>query len=149
MKQNMIRRQCRQGPTRHFGSEKQLKMTERSRPNTSNPYGLSHKSSSMMSRCSSFAGQPSRKPIQRPLNFPILTGRFVTLSTPLVFGLQPYHDHLQRIVVAKPSKPLEYTPKGTARRALCLNLYAAEIEEVYQDERDASLASGRQFHDRI
>ncbi|KAF7796152.1 hypothetical protein EIP86_007326 [Pleurotus ostreatoroseus] len=55
----------------------------------------------------------------------------------------------KRIVLTKPSKPLEYTPKGTVRRTLCLNLYAAEIEEVYQDERDASLASGRQFHDRI
>ncbi len=56
---------------------------------------------------------------------------------------------LQRVILTTPSKPLEYTPKGTPRRAVCLNMYAAEIEAVYQDERDASLANGRQFHDRI
>ena len=48
---------------------------------------------------------------------------------------------LQRILIASPSKPFEYTPKGTPRRPVCLKLYASEIEEVYKDEEDASLAA--------
>lgn len=56
---------------------------------------------------------------------------------------------LKRIVLTTASKPLEYTPKGTPRRAVCLALYAAEIEEVYRDERKGALVSEREFHDRI
>ncbi|KAF7797380.1 hypothetical protein EIP86_008575 [Pleurotus ostreatoroseus] len=63
----------------------------------------------------------------------------------------PKYANIQRkrIVLTSSSKPLEYTPKGTPRRAVCLSLYAAEIEEVYQDERDALLANDRQFPDRV
>lgn len=56
---------------------------------------------------------------------------------------------MKRIVLTTASKPLEYTPKGTPRRAVCLALYAAEIEEVYRDERKGALVSEREFHDRI
>lgn len=58
-------------------------------------------------------------------------------------------ENQQKIILTWPSKPLEYTPKGTPRRAVCLSLYASEIEEVYQDERNAALASDREYQDRI
>ena len=35
-------------------------------------------------------------------------------------------------MVTKPSKPLEYTAKGTPRRQVCLAAYADEIDELYK-----------------
>ncbi|KAJ3557933.1 hypothetical protein NM688_g1205 [Phlebia brevispora] len=57
-------------------------------------------------------------------------------------------DHI-RIVVTSPTKPLEYTSKGTPRRPVCLGLYAAEIESVYADEEDLAAAGDREFPDRV
>lgn len=56
---------------------------------------------------------------------------------------------LQRVIVTSPSKPLEYTPKGTPRRPVCLKLYASEIAALYKDEEDAASAATRQFPDRL
>ena len=56
---------------------------------------------------------------------------------------------MQRIVVCTADKPLVRTPKGTARRSACLELYADEIEAVYADERNALIAGSREFPDRI
>lgn len=54
----------------------------------------------------------------------------------------------QMIVVTSAEKPLEHTPKGTARRGVCLKLYEAEIDAVYA-AADAEVApEHRQFPDR-
>ncbi|KAH9851149.1 acetyl-CoA synthetase-like protein [Lenzites betulinus] len=53
------------------------------------------------------------------------------------------------IIVATPEKPFEHTPKGTARRGVCLRLYAAEIDELYAAEVRAETAPElREFPDR-
>ncbi|KZV70689.1 acetyl-CoA synthetase-like protein [Peniophora sp. CONT] len=55
----------------------------------------------------------------------------------------------ERIVVCTADKPLVRTPKKTARRPACLELYADEIEATYADERDAEAAGNREFPDRV
>ena len=37
------------------------------------------------------------------------------------------------IVVADPSRPFQFTPKGTPRRSFCLREYAEEIDAVYEN----------------
>ncbi|KAL1937899.1 hypothetical protein VTO73DRAFT_12792 [Trametes versicolor] len=51
------------------------------------------------------------------------------------------------IVVTSAEKPLEHTPKGTARRGVCLKLYEAEIDALYAAAADAD-AELRAFPDR-
>ena len=41
-------------------------------------------------------------------------------------------------MVTKPSKPLEYTAKGTPRRQVCLAAYADEIDELYKKVEETS-----------
>jgi hypothetical protein len=43
------------------------------------------------------------------------------------------------ILVAKRSKPFEYTPKGTARRHVVVAKYADEIEEAYKAVETAAM----------
>ncbi|KAJ7485527.1 acetyl-CoA synthetase-like protein [Mycena latifolia] len=50
------------------------------------------------------------------------------------------------IITASPSKPFEYTPKGTPRRPVTLQLYSSEIEALYSAE-EVPMAD-RQFPDR-
>lgn len=40
------------------------------------------------------------------------------------------------ILVGSPSKPFEYTAKGTAKRPVVLKIYAAEIEKLYESTDD-------------
>ncbi|KAI8971004.1 acetyl-CoA synthetase-like protein [Trametes punicea] len=42
------------------------------------------------------------------------------------------------ILVTYPEKPLQYTAKRTARRGVCLKLYAEDIEKLYKREADPS-----------
>ncbi|KAJ7285201.1 hypothetical protein C8J57DRAFT_1217479 [Mycena rebaudengoi] len=51
------------------------------------------------------------------------------------------------ILTASPSKPFEYTPKGTPRRPVALRLYSSEIEALYRTEE--VLITDRQFPDRV
>ncbi len=44
------------------------------------------------------------------------------------------------ILVAKPSKPFEFTAKGTVRRKAVLKAYDQEIEDLYKAVDDASHA---------
>ena len=55
----------------------------------------------------------------------------------------------QRIVVATPDKPFEYTLKGTLSRLKCLMLYKSEITDVYKHGENASLGPDSQFPDCI
>ncbi|KAJ6494041.1 acetyl-CoA synthetase-like protein [Mycena vitilis] len=50
------------------------------------------------------------------------------------------------IITTSPSKPLEYTPKGTPRRPVALRIYSAEIDALY-DAGEGPLAD-HQFPDR-
>ncbi|KAJ6595668.1 acetyl-CoA synthetase-like protein [Mycena vulgaris] len=51
------------------------------------------------------------------------------------------------IITTSPSKPFEYTPKGTPRRPVALRLYSSEIEALYSAE-EVPMAD-RQFPDRV
>ena len=42
------------------------------------------------------------------------------------------------IIVTNPNKPLEFTPKGTPRRQVCLEAYAQEVDAVYLAVKDSS-----------
>ena len=42
------------------------------------------------------------------------------------------------IIVADPTKPLELTAKGSARRNVCLAKYEREIEELYRTAEEAT-----------
>jgi hypothetical protein len=42
------------------------------------------------------------------------------------------------IITTDPSKPLEFTPKGTPRRQVCLKTYEKEIDAVYEAVNDSS-----------
>jgi hypothetical protein len=44
------------------------------------------------------------------------------------------------IITSNPNKPLEFTPKGTPRRQVCLKTYEKEIEAVYEVVEDSSQA---------
>ena len=44
----------------------------------------------------------------------------------------------QMITVTNPSKPFQYTAKGTPRRHVCLKDYTDEIEEVYHKIEESS-----------
>ncbi len=46
--------------------------------------------------------------------------------------------HQKMILVAKPSKPFEFTAKGTLRRNAILKAYEQEIEDLYKTVDDAS-----------
>ncbi|GBE77884.1 acetyl-CoA synthetase-like protein [Sparassis crispa] len=52
----------------------------------------------------------------------------------------PSHSKVfkEMIIVTKPSKPFQFTAKGTIRRQECINAYADEIEAVYQAVQDSS-----------
>ncbi|KAF4573440.1 putative PKS/NRPS-like protein biosynthetic cluster [Pleurotus pulmonarius] len=52
----------------------------------------------------------------------------------------PTHSRLfkEMIIVTNPSKPLEYTPKGTPRRQVCLAAYAAEVDALYEAVEESS-----------
>lgn len=52
------------------------------------------------------------------------------------------------IVVTSAEKPLEHTPKGTARRGVCLKLYEAEIDALYAAAEAEVAPEHRQFPDR-
>ncbi|KAI9059888.1 acetyl-CoA synthetase-like protein [Trametes sanguinea] len=62
----------------------------------------------------------------------------------------PAYTNIKRnmIIVTSPAKRLEYTPKGTPRRGVCLKLYESEIEDLYRSVTDAS-PENRQFPDRM
>ncbi|OJT05247.1 hypothetical protein TRAPUB_3954 [Trametes pubescens] len=64
-------------------------------------------------------------------------------------ALVPEFAHIKHnmIVVTSAEKPLEHTPKGTARRGVCLKLYEAEIDALYAAEADVA-PEHRQFPDR-
>ncbi|KAI0708460.1 acetyl-CoA synthetase-like protein [Earliella scabrosa] len=54
------------------------------------------------------------------------------------------------ILLASPAKPLEHTPKGTARRAVCLRMYASEVEALYAKEQEGiDVARNRLIPDRV
>jgi hypothetical protein len=42
------------------------------------------------------------------------------------------------IVVTSPQKPLEFTPKGTPRRQVCLKSYGGEIDAVFEAVKESS-----------
>jgi hypothetical protein len=42
------------------------------------------------------------------------------------------------IITVHPSKPLEFTPKGTPRRQVCLKAYEKEIDAVYEVVNESS-----------
>lgn len=42
------------------------------------------------------------------------------------------------IIVSDPSKPIELTAKGSARRNFCLSQYGQEIEELYRVVEESS-----------
>lgn len=42
------------------------------------------------------------------------------------------------IIVTNPKKPLEFTPKGTPRRQVCLKVYEKEIDALYEAVKDSS-----------
>jgi len=42
------------------------------------------------------------------------------------------------IITTDPSKPLEFTPKGTPRRQVCLKSYEKEIDAVYDAVNNSS-----------
>jgi hypothetical protein len=44
----------------------------------------------------------------------------------------------QMIIVASPSKPFLYTPKGSLRRSATLDSYEAEIEAIYEAVAEAT-----------
>ncbi|KAI0685536.1 acetyl-CoA synthetase-like protein [Cerioporus squamosus] len=52
----------------------------------------------------------------------------------------PSHSRIfkEMITVTNPSKPFQYTAKGTPRRHVCLKEYAEEIEEVYRKVEESS-----------
>ncbi|THH15912.1 hypothetical protein EW146_g4654 [Bondarzewia mesenterica] len=52
----------------------------------------------------------------------------------------PAHSRLfkEMIIVADPSKPFEYTPKGTPRRHVVIKAYDPEIEALYKAVTDSS-----------
>ncbi|KAJ8508691.1 hypothetical protein ONZ45_g9065 [Pleurotus djamor] len=52
----------------------------------------------------------------------------------------PTHSRLfkEMIIVTNPLKPLEFTPKGTPRRQVCLASYAAEIDALYDAVEESS-----------
>ena len=45
---------------------------------------------------------------------------------------------LQMIMLTNPSKPLEYTAKGTPRRQVCIKAYADEIDALYRRVEESS-----------
>ncbi|KAJ7910491.1 acetyl-CoA synthetase-like protein [Mycena leptocephala] len=61
----------------------------------------------------------------------------------------PAYARIQKnmIIFTSASKPLEYTPKGTPRRAMALRLYSAEIDALYDNAEEGPLGE-RQFPDR-
>ncbi|KAI0774940.1 hypothetical protein BD413DRAFT_537880 [Trametes elegans] len=52
------------------------------------------------------------------------------------------------ILVASPDKPLKRTPKGTAKRRICLKMYAKEIEGLYAAQVEVCPAE-RPFTERM
>ncbi|KAI0718411.1 acetyl-CoA synthetase-like protein [Cerioporus squamosus] len=52
----------------------------------------------------------------------------------------PSHSRIfkEMVTVTNPSKPFQYTAKGTPRRHVCLKDYADEIEEVYRKVEESS-----------
>lgn len=52
----------------------------------------------------------------------------------------PSHSRIfkEMIIVTNPNKPLEFTPKGTPRRQVCLEAYAQEVDAVYLAVKDSS-----------
>ncbi|KAI0309336.1 male sterility protein-domain-containing protein [Amylostereum chailletii] len=52
----------------------------------------------------------------------------------------PAHSRIfkEMIIVSKPEKPMELTPKGTPRRHVCIAAYEQEIEELYQAVKESS-----------
>ncbi|KAL7277654.1 hypothetical protein ACG7TL_008581 [Trametes sanguinea] len=64
----------------------------------------------------------------------------------------PAYARIERnmIIVASPDKPLDRTPKGSARHKVCVERYAEEIEKLYAIEEDCELHPElRQFPDRV
>ncbi|KAJ7634824.1 acetyl-CoA synthetase-like protein [Roridomyces roridus] len=60
-------------------------------------------------------------------------------------SVAPAYSRITRnmIITTSPSKPLEFTPKGTPRRQVAIRLYAAEIDALYEGEE-----MDREFPDR-
>jgi hypothetical protein len=50
----------------------------------------------------------------------------------------PLISLLQTILVASPSKPFQYTAKGTIRRQITLDLYTVEIEAMYSSVEEST-----------
>ncbi|OSC97580.1 acetyl-CoA synthetase-like protein [Trametes coccinea BRFM310] len=64
----------------------------------------------------------------------------------------PAYARIERnmIIVTSPDKPLDRTPKGSARHKVCVERYAEEIEKLYAIEEDCELHPElRQFPDRV
>lgn len=57
-----------------------------------------------------------------------------------VNAFAPAHSRIfkEMILVTNPRKPLEFTPKGTPRRQVCLKAYDAEINALYDAVKDSS-----------
>ncbi|XP_006463297.1 hypothetical protein AGABI2DRAFT_120116 [Agaricus bisporus var. bisporus H97] len=52
----------------------------------------------------------------------------------------PAHSRIfkEMIITTNSNKPLEFTPKGTPRRQVCLKIYEKEIEAIYEAVKDSS-----------
>ncbi|KAI0325854.1 acetyl-CoA synthetase-like protein [Cubamyces sp. BRFM 1775] len=55
----------------------------------------------------------------------------------------------EMILLTSPDKPLEYTAKRTARRGVCLALYAKEIEDIYASTEARESPEERQYRLRV
>lgn len=54
------------------------------------------------------------------------------------------------IILAAPTKPFEYTAKGTPRRNACLKTYEGEIEALYTGMwKDVKGLAEREYLDRV
>jgi hypothetical protein len=62
----------------------------------------------------------------------------VTSLSSFIHQLSGAELAFQMILVAKKSKPFEYTPKGTARRHVVIAKYDNEIEEAYKAIENAA-----------
>ncbi|KAJ3572833.1 hypothetical protein NP233_g2821 [Leucocoprinus birnbaumii] len=66
--------------------------------------------------------------------------RLIWPTVEKVNAFAPAHSRIfkEMILVTNPKKPLEFTPKGTPRRQVCLKSYSAEIDALYDAVKDSS-----------
>ncbi len=72
----------------------------------------------------------------RAVSFSHLQGG--TLLTAMMRCRHKLNIWLQMIMVTDPSKPLEYTAKGTPRRQVCIKAYTEEIDALYKRVEESS-----------